>query len=258
MTAMQKYHERQQAIDSCLCIGLDSDLNQIPERFAGQAAFNQWIIEQTHPYACAYKPNMAFYEAQGAAGWEALAQTMQYLRQNHPNILTICDAKRADIGSTSAAYAHAIFDELCFDAVTLNPYLGGEALQPFLSRADKISIILCRTSNPHSDELQGLMVEGQPLWQVVARKVAQEWNSNGNCMLVMGATYPDELRQVRQIVGEMPFLVPGIGAQGGDLAQVLAAGAGGGLLLNASRSIIFDPNPQLAAETLLEQIRAGE
>ena len=135
--------------------------------------------------------------------------TMEYLHLHHPDILTICDAKRGDVPSTSKAYACAIFDWLEFDAVTLNPYLSKDALQPFLQHADKGCIILCRTSNPGAGEIQDLPVEGRPLWQVVAEKVCTDWNTNGNCMLVVGATYPDELRQVRQIVGDMPILVPG-------------------------------------------------
>lgn len=253
-TAMGKYIARVNAVRSLLCVGLDSEWERVPTRFQNdplpQFAFNRWIIEQTHPYVCAYKPNMAFYEAQGAVGWQALAETMRYLHSEHPNILTICDAKRGDIGSTSAAYAHAIFDELGFDAVTLNPYLGGEALRPFLERPDKISIILCRTSNPQSGELQDLEIGQHKLWQVVAQKVAQDWNQRGNCMLVMGATYPQELAQVRQLVGDMPFLVPGVGSQGGDLNEVLRVGLnrqGHGLIINLSRTILWADSPQRAA-----------
>lgn len=253
-TAMGKYVARVKATRSLLCVGLDSELANLPSRFLReplpQFAFNRWIIEETHHYVCAYKPNMAFYEAQGVLGWQALGETMRYLRSEHPDILTICDAKRGDIGSTSAAYTHAIFDELGFDAVTLNPYLGGEALQPFLERPDKISIILCRTSNPQSGELQDLEIESQKLWQVVAQKVAQEWNRHGNCMLVMGATYPQELAQARQLVGDMPLLVPGVGSQGGDLNEVLKVGLNRqshGLIINSSRAILWANSPQQAA-----------
>ncbi len=260
-TAIEKYIARVKATRSLLCVGLDSELERLPIRFKNdplpQFTFNRWIIQETHPYVCAYKPNMAFYEAQGVVGWQALAETMRYLRSEHPDILTICDAKRGDIGSTSAAYAHAIFDELGFDAVTLNPYLGGEALQPFLERADKISIILCRTSNPQSGELQDLEMGGQRLWQIVAHKVAQEWNQHGNCMLVMGATYPQELAQARQLVGEMPFLVPGVGSQGGDLNEVLQVGLnhqGHGLIINLSRTILWADAPQQAASEVASAI----
>lgn len=257
MNAIQKYQARAEAANTLLCVGLDSDIKQLPPRFLDEAqpqfAFNRWIIEQTHVYAVAYKPNMAFYEARGAAGWAELALTMDYLREYQPDILTICDAKRADVDSTNVGYVQGIFDELGFDCITLHPYLGAEALQPFLSRAEKGCIILCRTSNPGSDELQNLLIDGQALWQVVAGRVRDQWNMNNNCMLVMGATYPDELRQVRALIGTMPILVPGVGAQGGDLAQVLAAGLdaqGGGLIINAARSIIFADDPKAAAQSL--------
>ena len=154
----------------------------------------------------------------------------------------------------------AIFDWLGFDAVTLHPYLGREALQPFLERQDKTCIILCRTSNPGAGELQDLSVDGKPLWQIVAEKVRDDWNSNGNCMLVVGATYPDELRRVRELVGDMTLLVPCVGAQGGDAAQVVHAGLnsqGRGLIINAARSIIFADSPAAEAEKLCNGIRAN-
>lgn len=258
-----KLQRRQTAIDSLLCIGLDSNLARLPEQFRTQPEpqyrFNRWIIDQTHSYAAAYKINTAFYEARGAQGWSELSQTVEYLRQNHPDIVLIADAKRADIGSTSEAYAQAFFDTLGFDAITLHPYLGKEALTPFLERSDKVSIILCRTSNPGAGELQDRTEQDEPLWQTVARKVSSEWNEHHNCMLVVGATYPSELAQVRQIVGEMPLLIPGIGAQGGDLSAVLSAGlttTGKGLLISASRSIIFDKNPSDSATKLRKEITA--
>jgi orotidine-5'-phosphate decarboxylase len=194
------------------------------------------VIDQTHAYASAYKPNIAFYEARGEAGLIALARTMDYLRATYPDILTICDAKRADIGSTNQGYVEAIFDRLGFDAVTLNPYLGREALEPFLERTDKGCILLCRTSNPGAGELQDLDIGGKPLWQVVAERVRDHWNARGNCMLVAGATYPGELRRIREIVGDMVLLVPGIGAQGGDVEQTVRAGqtpAGTGMIINS-------------------------
>jgi orotidine-5'-phosphate decarboxylase len=257
-TAMARYRARATAIDSLLCVGLDSDAARLPARFSGDVlAFNHHIIEQTYAFACAYKPNMAYYEARGADGWRDLADTMAYLRERHPDIFTICDAKRADIGSTNEQYAAAIFDRLGFDAITLHPYLGGEAIRPFLERADKVSIILCHTSNPGADELQGLNAGGRALWQVVAQRAAEQWNTHGNVMLVMGATYPEELRQVRSIVGDMPLLVPGIGAQGGDIEAVMAAGldrAGGGLIVNAARSILYADDPAAAARDLRDSM----
>lgn len=261
-SAIAKYHRRVEAVDSLLCVGLDSQFDRLPPRFQAdphpQFAFNRWIIDQTYPYVSAYKPNIAFYEARGAAGLTDLALTMAYLRDNHPDILTICDAKRADIGSTNEGYVAAIFDRLGFDAVTLNPYLGREALMPFLERADRGCIILCRTSNPGAGELQDRLVDGRPLWQVVAEQVRDSWNVHGNCMLVAGATYPDELARIRALVGAMPLLVPGIGAQGGDVAATVRAGLapdGRGLIINASRAVIFDSDPAAAARTLRDAIR---
>ena len=261
MNAIQKYNQRVDAANSLLCVGLDSDFERIPDEFKHHEyplfTFNRWIIDQTHEYASAYKPNIAFYEARGDRGLAALRMTLEYLRLNHPDILTICDAKRADVPSTSQAYACAIFDWLGCDAATLNPYLGSEALQPFLKHKDKGCIILCRTSNPGAGEIQDLPVDGRPLWQVIAETVCGQWNTNHNCMLVVGATYPDELRQVRQMIGDMPILVPGIGTQGGDVENTVKAGqdrAGKGLIINASRSIIFADDPAEAARSLRDQI----
>ena len=261
MHILEKYNQRVDVVNSLLCVGLDSDLDRMPERFRrtpfAQFAFNKWIVEQTHPYVSAYKPNIAFYEAHGDAGIKALKMTVEYLQEYHPDILTICDAKRGDIGSTNEGYVKAIFDWLGFDAVTLNPYLGREALLPFLERADKGCIFLCHTSNPGAGELQDLEVAGKPLWQIVAEKVRDEWNTHGNCMLVVGATYPDELRHVRELVGEMTLLVPGIGAQGGDIEQTVRAGlnaSGKGLIINSARGVIFVPDPAQTARRLRDQV----
>ena len=258
---LAKYEARARSADSLLCVGLDSALERLPERFRNaelpQFAFNRWIIEQTYPYVAAYKPNVAFYEAQGEQGLASLAATARYLQEHHSDILTICDAKRGDIGSTNAGYVTAIFDTLGFDAVTLSPYLGREALAPFLAREDRASIILCRTSNPGAGEFQDLTVGGAPLWRVVAERVSRDWNARGNCMLVAGATYPDELREIRAIVGEMTLLVPGVGAQGGDLDATLRAGlnrASLGLIINSSRGIIFASDPVAEARALRDQI----
>ncbi len=258
---IEKYNRRVDAAGSLLCVGLDSSLERLPARFQDdphpQFAFNRWIIEQTHAVTSAYKPNIAFYEARGEAGITDLVLTLDYLRARHPDILTICDAKRADIGSTNAGYVTAILDTLGFDAVTVNPYLGREALTPFLAREDKGCIILCRTSNPGAGELQDLLVEGRPLWQIVAERVRDTWNARGNCMLVAGATYPDELAQIRGIVGDMPLLVPGIGAQGGDVAATVRAGLdsqGRGMIINSSRGIIFAADPAAEARALRDSI----
>jgi orotidine-5'-phosphate decarboxylase len=257
-----KFNARANAINSLLCVGLDANIDQIPARFKSSATpqfdFNRWIIDQTHEYACAYKPNMAFYEARGSRGWDELALTAGYLHHNLPDAFTICDAKRGDIGNTNEGYVRAIFDEFHFDAITLHPYLGAESLAPFLNRTDKTSIILCRTSNPNSGELQDLLMDGKPLWHIIAERVRDSWNANQNCMLVVGATYPEEMRQVRATVGDaIPFLVPGIGAQGGDVAATVQAGQdsnGGGLVISASRGIIFAESPSQAAKSFRDEI----
>jgi orotidine-5'-phosphate decarboxylase len=258
-----KYDARAEAVRSLLCVGLDTDIGSLPEAYQRetlpQFGFNRNIIEQTHEYAAAYKLNAAFYERRGEQGLRELRLTMEYLRGEHPDLFTICDAKRGDIGSTNEAYAAAIFDGMGFDAVTLHPYVGREALMPFLSRRDRVSIILCRTSNPGAGELQDLKVGEKTLWQVIAEKVSQEWNANENCMLVVGATYPAELLRVREMVGDMTLLVPGIGAQGGDVQAAVTAGlnrAGRGMIVNSSRGILWSDDPGAAARALRDAINA--
>ncbi|OGI75695.1 orotidine 5'-phosphate decarboxylase [Candidatus Nomurabacteria bacterium RIFCSPHIGHO2_02_FULL_42_19] len=263
---IDKYNKRAKEINSLLCVGLDPDFEKLPEKFKTlphpQFEFNKYIIGETHEFAAAYKPNMGSYEVRGAKGWEDLEMTMDYLRKNYPDIFTICDAKRADIGYTNELYAKAIFDTLGFDAVTLHPYLGQEALKPFLDRKDKVSIILCRTSNPGAGELQDLITtpEARPLWWVVAEKVSKEWNKNSNCMLVVGATYPAELGEVRKIVGDLTILVPGIGTQGGSVKEVMEAGLSSeklGLIVSSSKAIIFSENLKEEARKLCEEIRSN-
>ncbi|MBI2355980.1 MAG: orotidine-5'-phosphate decarboxylase [Candidatus Doudnabacteria bacterium] len=261
MPAIDKYNSRVDKVNSLLCVGLDPDFEKLPERFKKlehpQFEFNKWIIDQTVELVSAFKPNMGAYEARGGAGWRDLQMTMDYLRRNFPDVFTISDAKRGDIGYTNELYARAILDELGFDAVTLHPYLGQEALEPFLSRADKGCIILCRTSNPGASELQDLEFNGQKLWQIVAGRVSKDWNKNQNCMLVVGATYPMELAEVRKITGDMTFLVPGIGTQGGSVSQVMKAGlnsSGKGLVINSSKGIIFSSNPKAEAKKLRDEI----
>lgn len=261
---MQKFERRAEAVGSLLCVGLDPELDRIPARFRDEEwplfAFNRWIIEQTHPYAASYKPNMAFYEARGTQGLTELELTMEYLRSEHPDVFTICDAKRGDIGNTNRGYAISIFDAMGFDAVTLHPYLGKEALAPFLERHDKACIVLCRTSNPGAGEFQDLESGGRPLWETVALRVSTEWNAAGNCMLVVGATYPEEMRRIRAIAPTIPFLVPGVGAQGGDVAAVVSTGLdaqGKGLLISSSRGILFSEDPASAARDLRDEINAA-
>jgi orotidine-5'-phosphate decarboxylase len=261
MNIIDKYNQRAKKINSLLCVGLDADFVKIPERFLKmefpQLEFNKWIIEETHEYAAAFKMNIAFFEARGDKGILELKKTMEYLQNKYPEIFLICDCKRADIGNTNQGYVDSLFDWFGFDAITLHPYLGGEALQPFLDRKDKGCIILCRTSNPGAGELQDLEIKNRPLWQVVAEKVSKDWNKNNNCMLVVGATYPEEMKKIRDIVDEMTFLVPGVGAQGGDVKAVLEAGlnnAGLGLIINSSRGIIFAKNPKEEAQKLCDEI----
>ena len=257
--------------DNFVCVGLDSDYNHIPESVKSLDSveetlfvFNRDIIDATHDLVCAYKPNAAFYEMQGDAGFRALVRTVRYIRETYPHIPIILDAKRADIGSTNLGYVKAAFDIIGVDAITVHPYLGKEALAPFLARREKGVIVLAKTSNPGSAEFQNLPVgeTQEPLYQVVARHVATTWNSNGNCALVVGATYPAELKKVRTIVGDMPILIPGIGAQGGEVAATVIAGKdsrGRGMIINSSRSIIYasqGPDFAQAARKATENLRA--
>lgn len=258
---LDKYNSRADDVNSLLCIGLDSELAKLPEKFKSadlpQFEFNKFIIEQTHEFTACYKLNIAFYEARGEQGLRELKMTMDYLRDQHPDIMTICDAKRADIGNTNRGYVESILDQRGFDAITLHPYLGKEALSPFLERADKVSIILCRTSNPGAGEFQDLESGGKPIWQIVAEKVSRDWNAQGNCMLVVGATYPEEMKVIRQSAPELTFLVPGIGAQGGSIEEVVAAGldaAGRGLIMHSARGIIFASDPRQAALQMRDEI----
>ena len=267
---IDKYNKRARKINSLLCVGLDADFEKIPEKFKSlefpQFEFNKWIIEETQEYASAFKANSAFYEARGDKGIKELKMTMDYLIKNYPDIFTILDAKRADIGNTNNGYVTSIFDWLGFDAVTIHPYLGKEALLPFLDRKDKGCIILCRTSNPGAGEFQDLNVKHSvlnkdvPLWQIVAEKVFASWNKNRNCMLVVGATYPKEMKKIRSLVGDMTFLVPGIGAQGGSVKETMKSGLnseGLGLIINSSRGIIFAENPKQEAKKLCEEIQSS-
>lgn len=229
-----------------VCVGLDQ----------GDFEFNQKIIDATYDLVCAYKPNIAFYESNGIAGLQALKKTINYIHQKKSNIPVILDAKRGDIGNSNEAYVKAIFDDLGVDAVTVSPYLGGESLKPFLDRTDKGVIVLVRTSNPGAGEFQDLEVENKPLYQIVAEHV-KNWNINGNCAVVVGATYPEELKKVREIVGDMPILVPGIGAQGGDLKTTLKNGLNSkkqGLIISSSRGIVLAPNPREATLKLHQEI----
>lgn len=224
-----------------VCVGLDQ----------GDFESNKGIVDATFDLICAFKLNSAFFEAEG------LENTVKHIKDNYPDIPTILDAKRGDIGNTNEAYVKAIFDDLGVDAATVHPYLGKESLQPFLNRVDKGIFVLVKTSNPGAGEFQDLSVAGKPLYQVVAEHVVS-WNTNGNCGVVVGATYPEDIKKVRAAVGDMPILIPGIGAQGGELEATIKAGQnshGQGLIINSSRGIIFAPDPRKATKDLHLQIQ---
>ncbi|WP_426054598.1 orotidine-5'-phosphate decarboxylase [Janthinobacterium sp. PSPC2-1] len=232
------------ANNSLLCVGLDPDLAKLPADLRdlpdGITTFCTRIIDATADLACAFKPQIAYFAALGAE--KQLEDICRYVRENYPHIPLILDAKRGDIGATATQYAREAFERYGADAVTVNPYMGEDSLDPYLAWKDRGVIILCRTSNPGGSDLQFLDTDGVPLYQRVARLVAEKWNKNGQCALVVGATFPEELAQVRAIVGDMPLLVPGIGAQGGDIAATVGAGQtanGMGMMISSSRAIIY-------------------
>jgi len=229
---------------SLVCVGLDPEIERFPPQVVGQPSpifqFNKAIIDATADLVCAYKPQFAHYAAYEAE--DQLERTIDYIQSTYPGIPVILDSKRGDVGNTAERYAIEAFERYHADAVTVNPYLGGDSMEPFLKYEDKGVIILCRTSNPGAGDLQDLAVGGRRLFHVVADLAARRWNTRGNCALVVGATYPRELAEVREIVGNMPFLVPGVGAQGGDVAQAVQSGqtaAGAGLVISSSRGILY-------------------
>ena len=248
---------------SLLCVGLDPDPGLMPDK-VGVFDFNKAIIDATSDLVCAYKPNLAFYEALGNEGLAALKRTVDYMPEDIP---VIADAKRGDIGNTAKAYARAIFDYFNFDAATVNPYLGFDSIEPFIQYRDKGIFVLCRTSNAGAVDFQALRCQVEddypPLFEIVALKASQ-WNVHGNVGLVVGATYPEELRLIRQNHPDMPLLIPGIGAQGGDLALTVRYGVdarGEKAIINSSRQIIyasqgkdFAEAARRAALTLRDQI----
>lgn len=254
--------EKQWEQGKFLCVGLDSDFEKIPEviRQAGVGetivAFNRAIIDATKDLVCAYKPNSAFYESHGDEGWKALRETIQYIRDYAPEVPVVLDAKRADIGNTNNGYVASAFDHLHADAITVHPYFGSDALGAFFDRKEKGIIILCRSSNPGSGEIQNLKIDGEELYKVIARMAAGPWNREGNCCVMVGATYPEELGEVRKIVGDMPILIPGVGAQNGDLEKTVQAGKdsrGRGMIISASRAVIFASNGQDFAQAAREK-----
>jgi orotidine-5'-phosphate decarboxylase len=239
--------------DSLVCVGLDPDISKIPANLRNRETplfeFNKAIVDATADVVCAFKPQIAYYSASQAE--RDLELTIDYIHKNHPGIPVILDAKRGDIGSTAEKYAQEVFDRYNADAVTVNPYMGADTLQPFLNRADKGVFILCRTSNPGARDIQDLDSHGKKLYQIVASKAVTEWNYNSNVLLVVGATYPKELHEIRTIAGDMPFLVPGIGAQGGNVERAITNGKtrnGTGMIINSSRTIIYASNRDDFAE----------
>jgi orotidine-5'-phosphate decarboxylase len=235
--------------NSLLCVGLDTDRGKIPTFLLETSKnplfdFNKAIIDATKDLVCAYKLNMGFYEAAGKKGIKALEKTMQYIPHN---IFIILDGKRNDIGNTAQKYAQSLFDTLKADAVTINPYLGKDGVSPFLEYKEKCSFILCRTSNPSASDFQDLLVSSTPVYQIVARKI-REWDTNKNCGAVVGATYPEELKTVRTLLGDdIPILIPGVGKQGGDVEKTVRNGTnshGEMALINSSREIIFAGSQQ--------------
>lgn len=242
---------------SFLCVGLDTDINKIPQELQALEdpifEFNKQIINQTAAYTVAYKPNTAFYEVYGAKGWQSLEKTILYIRNNHPDIFIIADAKRGDIGNTSANYAKAFFNTLKADALTVAPYMGKDSVEPFLNFEDKWVILLALTSNIGSKDFQYLNTGERMLHQQVL-KTATTWADSEKMMFVVGATHPEELGEIRKMMPEYFFLVPGVGAQGGDLQAVAKNGLNKecGLLVNSSRGIIYASNGSDFA------LRAGE
>jgi orotidine-5'-phosphate decarboxylase len=244
MHFMQTLQQAWTRNDSLVCVGLDPEPEKFPEhlRDTPDAVFDfcRAIVDATAGLVCAFKPQIAHFAALRAE--DALERLIAHVHANHPGIPVILDAKRGDIGSTAQHYATEAFERYRADAVTLNPYLGSDSIQPFLDRADKGVILLCRTSNPGGADFQALDCGGQPLYLRVAETIARDWNANGNCALVTGATWPEELGMVRAVVGDMPLLVPGIGAQGGDVEAVLHHGRtadGTGLMISSSRAILY-------------------
>ena len=232
---------------SFLCIGLDVDLDKIPRYLLSEEdpifSFNKAIIDATHHLAVAYKPNTAFYEAYGLKGWKSLERTIQYLNKNHPEIFTIADAKRGDIGNTSAMYAKAFFEDLGFDSVTVAPYMGKDSVEPFLSFEGKHTILLALTSNEGAFDFQTRSIDGRELYKTVL-ETSKGWKNAQNLMYVVGATKAEFLADIRKIIPNNFLLVPGVGAQGGSLAEVCKYGMNKdvGLLINSSRGIIYASN----------------
>ena len=247
---------------SLLCVGLDPDAGRFPDGYGrdpdGIARFCIDMVDATAEFACAFKPQIAYFAAVGAES--ALERVVAHVRAAHPGIPVILDAKRGDIGDTARLYAREAFERYGAHAVTVNPYLGTDSLEPFLSHPDGAAVVLCRTSNAGSGEFQSRLIDDEPLYVHVARRAASEWAAMGDVSLVVGATYPEELARVRALVGEMTLLVPGVGAQGGDPHEVVSRGANSsrtGLVVNSSRAILYasTTDPLAAAARVARETR---
>lgn len=260
MNFNQKLDQIIEKNNSLVCVGLDSDLDKLPESIKTQAnqqfEFNKKIIDATHDLVCSYKPNSAFYEARGEQGIKELKMTCDYINQNFPEITIILDAKRGDIGNTNDGYAKFAFDYLNVDAITVMPYMGIETLNSFFKKEGKGIIIGCHSSNIGSKEFQELEINGKPLYFYVAEQIMKQYGENPDCMIFMGATFPDELKKIRTIVGDMTMLVPGVGAQEGGVEQAVKQGInsqGKGMIINSSRGIIFASSGEDFAEKAKEE-----
>ena len=239
-TFFERIEQRQKALQTRLCIGLDPDPGRFPEacKRSGRPIFefNKAIIDATHDLAACFKPQIAHYASQAAE--DQLQDTIDYIRSK--GVPVLLDAKRGDIGSTAEMYARELFERYGADAATVNPWLGRDSLEPYLSYADRGVFVLCRTSNPGGSDLQNLVLDnGRTLYEHLAHTARDEWNGNGNVGLVVGATRPEELRRIRNICGDMTLLLPGVGAQGADIGEMMGAGQGGGMLIASSRAILY-------------------
>lgn len=257
MTFFEKLERAQKEKNSLVCVGLDTDIEKIPKHLLAVAdpvfAFNKAIIDATKDFASTYKANIPFYAAQGNKGLDALKRTVEYLHSLE--IPVIVDAKRNDIGNTAELYAREIFGNFGFDAMTVNPYMGEDSVRPFLAHADKGIFVLTKTSNPGSKDFQDLLFEGKPLYQHVVEKTLS-WDDNKNAGFVVGATAPEQLMEVRKLAPKATFLIPGIGAQGGDIEATMKNGLREdslGLIINSSRGIIYASSGEDFAEKAKEE-----
>lgn len=263
MSFQRRLSEAWDAAGSALCVGLDPIIERMPAAIAAGPrpvlAFNRLVVDTVGDLVCAFKPQFAHHAAVGAE--EDLAETIAYIRERFPKVVVILDAKRGDIGSTAEMYVREAFDRYDADAVTVNPYMGDDTVLPFLARPDRGALILCRTSNPCADLVQTADAGGRPVFEMVAHRAETIWNTHGNAMLVTGATKPAHLKRIREIAPTLPFLVPGVGEQGGSATEAVEAGArsdGRGLVVSASRSVLYaggEAQIRAEAESLHRQLR---